>query len=98
LRFSTTENLGTVDHGLEEGIDIAFTSNNNTLHIKSKLLDTTITSIEAYTLLGQNLRSWNVENEIQQNIQIPISNLSTGAYIVKVKTTKGDLSTKIIVR
>ncbi|MBA9072617.1 hypothetical protein GGR22_000743 [Flavobacterium gossypii] len=98
LRFSTTENLGTVDHGLEEGIDIAFTSNNNILHIKNKLLDTTITSVEAYTLLGQNLRSWNVENEIQQNIQIPISNLSTGAYIVKVKTTKGDLSTKIIVR
>lgn len=98
LRFSTEENLGTVDHNLENGIDVAFTSNNNTLHIKNKLLDTTVTSVAVYNMLGQDLASWNVENEAQQNIQIPISNLSTGAYIIKVKTTNGDLSKKIIIK
>lgn len=97
LRFTTQESLGTVDQELEEGIDIAFTSNNNILHIKNELLGTTVTDIVAFNILGQTLATWNVENEAQQNIQIPISNLSTGTYIVKVKTTSGDLSKKIIV-
>lgn len=98
LRFTTQESLGTVDQELEEGIEIAFTSNNNILHVKNELVDTTVTEIAAFNILGQTLATWNVENEAQQNIQIPISNLSTGTYIVKVKTTNGDLSKKIIVK
>lgn len=98
LRFTTSENLGIGENELENGIDIAFTSNNNTLHIKNELLDTTVTSVSAFNILGQNLSTWDVENEAQQNIQIPISNLSTGTYIVKVKTTNGDLSKKIIIK
>ena len=98
LRFSPRENLGIENPTLEQGVDIAFTSNNNTLHIKNKLLDTTVTSVAAYTILGQSLTTWNVENQTQQNIQIPISGLSAGAYIVKIITTDGELSKKIIVK
>jgi len=98
LRFSPSESLGTDNPSLADGIDIAFTSNNNMLHIKNKLMDTTVTSVAAYTLLGQSLSSWDVENQTQQNIQLPISGLSTGAYIVKITTTNGELSKKIIVK
>lgn len=98
LRFSPRENLGIENPTLEQGVDIAFTSNNNTLHIKNKLLDTTVTSVTAYTILGQSLTTWNVENQTQQNIQVPVSGLSAGAYIVKINTTNGELSKKIIVK
>ncbi|RRJ90527.1 T9SS type A sorting domain-containing protein [Flavobacterium macacae] len=39
-----------------------------------------------------------MEYQNQESIQIPISNLSTGTYIVKIQTTKGNLSQKIIIK
>ena len=46
--------------------------------------------------IGQSISNWNVADEDQQNIQLPIQNLSAGTYIVKVITDKGESSKKII--
>jgi hypothetical protein len=58
---------------------------------------TTVQTVDLYNLLGQSIRTWEVKNADQKKIQIPVTNVSTGTYIVKVHTTKGDLSSKIII-
>lgn len=98
LRFVNEENLGTGDQQLTSGIHIAFTTNNNTLHIKNNLIDTTVIDATVFSILGQKLTTYDTAEQTQQSIQIPISNLSSGTYIVKVHTTNGDLSTKIIIK
>jgi LEA14-like dessication related protein len=49
-------------------------------------------------MTGQNIENWNVDDGDQTNVQIPIKNISSGIYIVKVKTSKGESSKKIIVK
>jgi hypothetical protein len=96
LRFTTPGALSAADFENSNTIQIAYTSSNSILTIKNKLDDTTVEKVEVYNLLGQLVGSWNVIDQNQQNIQLPIKNYSTGTYIVKIKTTKGDTSRKII--
>lgn len=51
-----------------------------------------IESVEVYTLTGQKVRSLEAQGE-----QVELSNLSIGAYIVKVKTAKTSVALKLIV-
>jgi LEA14-like dessication related protein len=48
--------------------------------------------------MGQNVMTWKIENQDQSNIQLPVTNLSTGAYIVKVTTDKGEVTKKILIK
>jgi hypothetical protein len=98
LRFTTGTSLGTGEVILANGILAAYTNANSTLTIKNNVTDVTIETISLYNLLGQAIATWDVENQEQQNIEVPVKNLSTGTYIVKMKTTKGDLSKKIIIK
>jgi hypothetical protein len=47
--------------------------------------------------MGQKISNWDVKDSEQTTIQIPIKSISSGIYIVKVNTTKGESSKKIIV-
>lgn len=98
LRFTNGENLGTETPTFLNGIQVAFTSNNNVLHIKNQLVDTTVNSATLFSILGQKLKTYDVENQAQQLIQIPISNVKAGTYIVKIETTNGNLSKKIVIK
>jgi hypothetical protein len=51
-----------------------------------------------YNLVGQLVNTWDVRNENQANIQIPMSSNSTGVYIVKVETSNGSFSKKISIK
>jgi hypothetical protein len=98
LRFTTGTSLSTGEVTLANGIVAAYANANSTLTIKNNVADVTIETVSLYNLLGQSIATWDVENQEQQNIQIPVKNLSTGTYIVKMKTTKGDVSKKIIIK
>jgi hypothetical protein len=96
LRFlDATLNLE--DSKLKNGILVLYSNNNKMLTIKNNSLDTTINAVAILNILGQELTHLTLENWEQSNIQIPIKNSNSGIYIVKVKTTKGVISTKIIV-
>jgi len=97
LRF-TSSALGVNDFDLTKEVAVTYTNNDNTINIKNNLSDTTIKSVELYNMLGQSIKSWDVKNDTQVKIQIPINNISTGTYIVKVHTSKGDISKKIIIQ
>jgi len=45
--------------------------------------------------LGQRIAQWEVEDK--KSIQIPVPHISQGTYLVKVKTSNGVVSKKIMV-
>ena len=97
LRFINPATLSSANFENSNAIQIAYTGSNSMLTIKNKLEDTTVEKIELFNMLGQSVGGWNVKDQNQENIQIPIKNYTTGTYIVKIKTDKGDTSKKIII-
>jgi LEA14-like dessication related protein len=95
LRF--TDKTLKVDQNSIDEIKITHIQNGNILAINNKLLDTTVEKVTLFNILGQSISSWKIENQDQQNIRIPIKNISAGVYIAKIKTSKGESSKKIIV-
>ena len=78
-------------------IKIAHIQKGNILLITNPLVDNTVEKVTLFNILGQSISTWKIENQDQQNIQIPIKSISSGIYIAKLKTTKGELSKKIVV-
>ncbi len=97
LRFKEENALNTNDFSLNDGIIIMYTSSNSMLNIKNKLTDVLVEKVTLYNILGQSISSWNTKNDNQQSILLPIKTLSSGTYIVKLSTDKGDISKKIII-
>ncbi|CAM3724136.1 hypothetical protein FSS13T_01550 [Flavobacterium saliperosum S13] len=96
LRF-TTETLSNDEIILNNGI-MVFTDSNHILNIKNSISDVRVESVALYNILGQSVAKWDVSNEEQQNIKIPVEHIRSGTYIVKIKTTDGALSKKVIIR
>lgn len=96
LRFINQNALNNADFNLSNGIQVVYTNANDILNVKNYMTDTTVELVTLYNMLGQQVGVWEVNDQSQQDIQVPIKNLSTGTYIVKVKTDKGDTSRKII--
>jgi hypothetical protein len=97
LRFSNPA-LGVNDFDLTKKIVVTYTNNDTTINIENNLTYTTITSVELYNILGQSIKSWDVKNGTRVHIQIPKNHLSSGTYMVKVHTSKGDITEKIIIQ
>ncbi len=98
LRFMDTNALGVDDNQLESGIIILHNNNKDIITIKNQLLETTAKSVGLYNMLGQQIITWDIEKLDQTNIELPVANVSTGTYIVKVITDKGNLSKKILIK
>ena len=96
LTFKNTSALSNDSFNIANGIQVIFTNSNNTINIKNNVVDATVESVSLFNMLGQSIATWDVKNQNQQSIELPIKSLSTGTYIVKVKTTKGETSRKII--
>ena len=81
----------------EDGILAFYSTNYNTLIIHNDNFNATVNSVALFNMAGQKIGVWNVSDSEQTNIQVPIKNISSGIYIVKVSTTKGESSKKIMV-
>lgn len=99
LRF-TDKTLGVDKNNIitENAIIISHTQKGNILEINNQVTDTSIEKVTLFNTLGQLISSWKIENPEQQNIKIPLKSVSSGVYIVKIKTSKGDLNKKIIIK
>ena len=82
----------------KKAISVEFINSTSILNIKNNLEDTTIKTVYLFNLLGQPIANWNIENQEQQDIQIPIQNIIKGTYIVKIKTNGDAISKKIIIK
>jgi hypothetical protein len=92
---SKTLSVDAVDK--EDGILVLYSNNYKTLIIHNNVVDSTVNTVALYNITGQKISNWNVKDSEQTTIQIPIKNISSGIYIVKVNTTNGESSKKIIV-
>ena len=95
--LSTSSTLEVAENDSNDGIIVLFSNNYKTLIIKNNIPDSTVNSVSLYNMLGQAISNWKTQEREQTNIQIPIKNISSGIYIVKVKTSNGESCKKIIV-
>lgn len=87
-----------VEQNSVSDIQVKHIQNGNELIINNNLLDVKVEKVTLYNMLGQSVSSWKTEDQEQQNIQLPIKNVSSGVYIAKLKTSEGeDFSKKVIV-
>ncbi|MFT5266460.1 MAG: hypothetical protein ACI8YQ_005225 [Polaribacter sp.] len=97
IRFAG-KTLDVDEYNLPESILVYFTNKEKVLNIENNFIDGTVNKIYLFNILGQTIFDWDVKEREQTNIKIPIKNMPSGIYIVKLKTTKGDFSKKIIIR
>ena len=97
LRY-TNKTLGKEEVELNDGILALYSNNYKTLIIQNNVKDATVNAVELFNLLGQNIANWMVNDKDQNHIQIPVKNVQSDIYIVKIKTTKGEFSKKIIIK
>lgn len=96
--ISGNKTLGLDETDANDGIMVLYSNNYETLIIKNNLNDATVNSVTLFNMLGQKINYWDVKDSQQTSIQIPIKNVSSEMYVVKVKTTKGESSKKIVIR
>ncbi|MBC7846533.1 MAG: HYR domain-containing protein, partial [Flavobacterium sp.] len=95
--LKTETSLDVAENDSNDGIIVLYSNNYKILIIKNNIPDSTVNTVSLYNMLGQLITNWDVKDKEQTNIQIPIKNMSSGIYIVKIKTSKGESSKKIIV-
>lgn len=96
LRF-TQQTLTAADIEAEQdSFTIFFNSSTDQIQISNLNNNETITEVTLYSILGQKLKTINTENKNQQLIEIPKNNLSTGIYIVQLKTNNSKFYRKKI--
>ncbi|MBC7845782.1 MAG: choice-of-anchor D domain-containing protein [Flavobacterium sp.] len=95
LRFKD-KNLNVEQNPIDE-IKIVHIQNGNLILINNNLMDANVEKVTLYNILGQSISTWKIENQDQQNIRIPVKNINSGVFIAKIKTSKGEISKKIII-
>jgi hypothetical protein len=78
-------------------VKITHLQKKNVLKINNESLTAIVQKVTLFNMLGQSIDSWSIEDATQQDLQLPLKNLSSGIYIVRIQTSNGDLSKKIIV-
>ena len=97
LTFVNPTALGTNENELPYGVGVTHTQIDNMVNINNELAEVAIKSVSLYNLLGQQVITWDIKNQNQTVMHLPINGLSTGGYIVKIITDKGDISKKILI-
>lgn len=93
-QVKTISDVATVN----DTINVKYENTNQVLQITNGDKDTTINQVYLYNLVGQLVNTWDVRNENQANIQIPMTSNSTGIYIVKIDTTNGNISQNVSIK
>ncbi len=96
LRFSDVNLLSTEEITLEDtGMQFYFANNNESIIINNPELQK-IDSVELYNIIGQSIKKFEkIEN--QEYTELKTNNLSTGNYILEIKTPSGKISKKVLI-
>jgi hypothetical protein len=94
--FETQSTLGFEDEVLENKIQVFMDNTNSELHIKNTT-NSEIQSAVLYNILGQTVKFWSGNNLLNKTTALPV-NVNAGAYIVKLATSQGAISKKIVIQ
>jgi hypothetical protein len=96
LRFTKPLFLSTNNPQYTDRIIIRYANKEQVVNVRKQSALSAINSVEVYDVQGQRLNSWIVQDQLQE--QFPIrQTLSNGTYIIKVQSSEGDVSKKIMV-
>lgn len=97
ITFTQWETLHTVDQELEN-MQLSFLNDTKEIWIQTpNAID--VEKVYLINVLGQTVKSWDAENLSNSNeIRIPVTQISEGNYIIKVRTSEGISTKKIILR
>ena len=91
----TNANVEVSENG---AIDVKYINSNEVLQITNEDTNVKVNQVYLYNVVGQLINVWDVRNENQTNILIPMNESATGVYIVKVETTNETISKKISIK
>lgn len=94
LRY-TAKTLSLQELQTIDKINVLYSNKLKTVIIRNYVKDATVNTVILYNITGQKIANWVVKDKEQTNIQIPINNLPSEIYIVKVKTNLGESTKKI---
>ncbi len=80
---------------ISDSVEVKYENTNQVLQITNEDKDTTINQVYLYNLVGQMVNTWDVRNENQTNIQIPMNANAAGVYVVKIETSNGTMSKNV---
>jgi uncharacterized repeat protein (TIGR01451 family) len=81
---------------IENDVTVFYSDDNEVLIIKNNIKNLVVNEVSLFNIAGQTISNWEVTNNDQTQIVLAVKNISSGVYLVKMKTTKGELSAKII--
>lgn len=81
----------------EENLRVFHTQSNNTLNIFNNKPNLFIEQIQLFDLLGRSLDSFDVQNQNQTDLHIPLKNYAQGVYIVKMNLQDGEVISKKLI-
>ena len=97
ITFMQSEILSTIDNALEN-IGVFFINNTQEILVQTPN-NIDVEEVYLINMLGQTVKSWNTKNlSLSDELRIPVKQISEGNYIVKVLTTAGITTKKIIVK
>ena len=88
--------LDVVDNQLEETIDVFYSNSENSIVINNPTQEK-IESVRMFNVLGQSVYTVNVLSNNRSH-KLETNGLSTGGYIINMKTPKGEFVTKVLVK
>jgi trimeric autotransporter adhesin len=88
------EELDTNDY-----IEIIHIQKTDHININNHIKNSNVKKVSLFNSTGHQIDNWKIEeNRNQHNIQVHIKKPKLGVYIVKVETTKGEFTKKIIIQ
>jgi len=97
VRFSTSNTLSNEGVAATAPTGIRYESTRQELVIEPAA-STTITDALLFNMLGQQIANWDLKKMGQGMIRIPITKTASGTYIVKLLTSMGPVSRKIVIQ
>ncbi|MGM8361210.1 LamG-like jellyroll fold domain-containing protein [Flavobacterium sp. ARAG 55.4] len=83
---------------MNPGMTIIHIQKSDNININNQIKNCSVTKVRLYNESGIEIENWKIqENRNQSNIQVHIKKAKLGVYIVKVETTAGDFTKKIII-
>ena len=97
MLFQENNTLSTVKEELEQ-VAISYLQNTNEIYVRIPT-SIQIEKMSLINILGQTVRTWNANSLPTTNtFKIPVEKVSEGSYVLQVKTDKGTISKKLIVK
>ena len=95
LKFVDQSTLGIDNPELNNKLSVSYINSERSLYINNTLNNTLASNVNIFNINGQIVASWNIAKMNQANLNLPVSGLSKGIYIVNVATDKGMITKKI---